>query len=598
MRKSFVALWNLFFISISVYAQDFNAYASKTQLGQSDKLQITFSLKVNGNQEYGNITPPSFENFTVVAGPSTSSQSSFNMINGRSTSTKTISISYWLKPKKKGKFTIAPASVKVGGKIQKSNSITIEVTKSVPVSKNPKDPRYEISKKIHFVLKLSNRKPYVGEQIIAEYKLYFSTSISSPNIMKQPTFEGVWKENIKINQNGYDIRNENYKGQLYKAITIQKMVLIPQKSGRITLPSWSIEVPVQVQTGGRNFWGEPNTENMELPLSSKALILNVKPLPEKGKPKDFSGAVGDFKLSVSLNKENVEANRSVQLDVSVSGKGNLKLINLPIVEMPNELEKYDPKFKSSVDVSRGGLFGTIKNEYLVIPRYKGVYKIPKVEFSYFNPKTKKYVTLLKDGLTINVTKGKDLPKTNIVDSSENLVNKEKVNYIGGDILYIKQNTNLYKATRKSFIGSKWYNIWLYIPFILGGILFFILWSRNRRDTSQINRQQAAKLAQKRLKKAYKMLKQNNSSEFYIELERALFEYLMRKLSIKKNDLNKDYLKEILQSQNIELELISELMDILNDCEFARYTPSNDNSQMIQEYHKATNVILNLEKNVN
>ena len=156
---------------------------------------------------------------------------------------------------------------------------------------------------------------------------------------------------------------------------------------------------------------------MELPLSSKPVTLNVQPLPKQGKPESFSGAVGSYKLSVTLDKKSTEANRSVQLNVAVNGVGNLKLIDLPPVNMPSDIEKYEPKFKSSINVTHKGLSGMIRNEYLLIPRYKGIYKIPKVVFSYFNPKTKKYVSLSKDGLTINVTKGQDLPETNIAESS-------------------------------------------------------------------------------------------------------------------------------------------------------------------------------------
>ncbi|WP_408047876.1 BatD family protein [Tenacibaculum crassostreae] len=573
------------FITIAINAQDaaLTATVSKNKLGVNQRLRIDFSINKQGGD---NFTPPKFTNFKVVAGPSQSIQQSY--INGKASFNQ--SYSYILQPMRKGEFTIPSASIEISGKTLSSNPIKVLVLDAVDIPKNPNDPNYIAEQKIHLVAEVSKSKPYVGEGIYVEYRLYFSEDIGiyDSGITEAPQYSGFWNQEIK--RNGTPVKYGNYNGERYRYAVLHKALLIPTTSGKLTIDPMKMDIIVAVPTGRVDFFGNRIERQVRKEFASAKKIINAKALPLENKPDDFTGAVGQFSFDVSLSKNTLKANESSQIKVAVNGEGNLKLFELPKIETPKELEVYQPERKENVTILSNGLKGSVTDSYTVVPEFKGKYKIPKASFSYFNPKEEAYQTITTDDLYVEVLEGKEIP----TNSDANTVAKQDVKVTGSDFRYIQTSTEFQPKQTNDFFKSALFYVLLILPILAIPAGIFIQKKKEERDGDVVGNKlrKADKLAKKYLSEAQKQL--GNKEAFYEALERALHNYLKAKLGVETSDISREKITELLQEKNVDSNSISNFIEVLNDCDFARYTPIT-NVQMKEEYEKAKQVITQLDR---
>jgi len=563
---------------------EFKADVSKNKLGVNQRFRIEFTVNKQGAD---NFVPPSFTNFKIVGGPSSSVNQSW--INGKASYSQ--AYIYIVEPKKIGEFTIEPAKIEYKGDILKSNPVKITVTKEVEIPKDPNDPNYIAQQSIHLVAEVSNLKPYVGQGIYVVYKLYVSENISlnGSRVSETPQYKGFWNQDIDVKQ--VNFKKGKYNGENYRYVILKKAVLIPQRSGKLVIEPIEMDFSVGVPTGRGDFFGNMITRNINYSTKSAAKTVQVKALPEKGKPIDFNGAVGEFELIVETNKNILKANDAAQIKVEISGKGNLKLFEIPKITTPSELEVYTPEHKEQVVTSLSGLRGNISDSYTVVPQYKGKYKIPEVEFTYFSPVEKKYVTLKSDAIIVDVTEGKELPSTN---NNRIITNKQQVVSNDNNFRFIALNTSLEPVEKEDFLYSTLFYLLLFLPFLAIPIGIIIGQRRAKRagDIFGNKIRKADKLARKYLSEAKKQL--GNQEAFYISLEKALHNFLKAKLHVETADISQEKISEILRSKNVEEETIVEFMGVLNDCDFARYTPTT-NVLMKQDFEKAKTIITKVDK---
>ena len=578
-------IYILLFLSLAtqfIFAQtEFKTTVSKSKLGVNERFRIVFSINKQGAD---NFSPPSFTNFKVVAGPSQSVNQSW--INGKVSFSQ--SYTYIIQPKAIGTYTISGATIQLNGNTLTSNSVKMNILKAVDIPPNPNDPNYIAQQNVHLVAEVSKTTPFVGEGIYVEYKLYVSENISVKDfsVTETPQYNGFWNQDIKINN--LQIKNGVYNGENYRYVVLKKALLIPTKSGKLVIEPMKMDILIGVPTGRGDFFGNPITRNLTKVFSSASKSINAKQLPLKDKPENFNGAVGEFDFSITSSKNDLKANESSQIRVGVTGKGNLKLFEIPKIETPKELEIYTPEHKEAIRTTLDGIQGSVYDLYTVVPQFKGKYKIPKVSFSYFNPSEKKYNTITTEDLFVNVLEGKE-----IVTTTNNTVKKD-VAVTGANFRYIQTKSNFVSAQKENFFKSNLFYFLLLLPLIaipMGVILYTISAKRNS-DLVGVKQRKADRLARKYLSEAKKQL--GNKEEFYIALEKALHNYLKAKLQIETSDISRDNIKEILRSKNVNEDTITIFMEVLNDCDIARYTPITE-VMMNDIFEKSKEVITALDK---
>jgi len=577
----------LVFVTISqvVLAQfEFTTSVSKSKLGVNQRFRIEFSVNKQGADDF---QAPSFEDFRVIAGPSHSVNQSW--INGKSTYSQ--SYVFIVEPKKIGEFLIAPGTITYKGKPYKSNSVKITVTKAVEIPKDPNDPNYVAQQNIHLVAEVSKSNPYVGEGIYVVYKLYVGENINVYDYRARdiPQYSGFWNQDIEIKDQ--KVRMGKYNGEDYRYLIIKRAVLIPQRAGKLKIEPIKMDFSVGVPTGRGDFFGNMLTNNIRYSAQSQLRNVNVKALPEKDKPIDFTGAVGEFEFKVTANKNVLKANDAAQIKVEVTGRGNLKLFEIPKISTPPELEVFTPEHKEQVTTALNGLRGTISDSYTVVPQFKGKYKIPEVSFSYFNPKEGKYNTIKSEAIFVDVTEGKELPSSG---NNNETITKQIVKGSDNNFRFISLNTSFESKEKEIFFKSTKFYLLLLLPFLAIPMGIFVGRRREERAKDVFgNKIRAAdRLARKYLSEAKKQL--GKKEAFYIALEKALHNFLKAKLHIETSDITKEKISELLQSKDVDLTTINELIDVLNDCDFARYTPTT-NVMMKQEFEKAKIVITKIDK---
>jgi hypothetical protein len=581
----------LLILTNSLLAQvELTTRVSKNKLGVNQRLRVEFMVNQQGADHF---SPPSFRGFEIVGGPSQSVNQSW--VNGKVSYSQTYS--YIVAPSRKGNLTISGATIEYRGQVIKSNPVVVEVVDAIELPKDPNDPNYIANQNVHLEVMVSNASPYLGEGIYVEYRLYFSNNIaiSDFDIKELPEFNGFWNQDIKIEQ--VAVKNGKYQGEDYRYFTIKKAVLIPQKSGKLALEPLSSDLIIGVPTGRGDFFGNPITRNVRKNFKTIKKTIRVKTLPLEGKPADYNGAVGDFEMSVTTSKESLQANESTQLKVEVSGKGNLKLFEIPKVTTPQELEVYTPEHKEKLRISVSGtkgLRGEVFDSYTVVPQFKGKYKIPPVSFSYFNPKDKKYHTIVSENIFVNVTQGKEL-STNSDQAAaiSGAVNKQLVT-ANKSFRYIQTDTNFVSLDIEDFFKSNLFYLLLFLPFL--AIPFAIVIGKKQKERANDligNRtRKADKLARKFLSQAKKLL--GKKEEFYIALEKALHNYLKAKLQIETSEISKERIVELLTKKGVDAEMIKSFIAVLDDCDFARYSPVTG-VMMEEEFKKAKEVIAKIDK---
>ena len=581
---TFIAL----FLSCATFAQvKFEAKVSKNKLGINERLRVDFEMNKDGDH----FNPPNFSNFTVVGGPNQSVSNSW--INGVRSFTKTYS--YFLSPKKQGNFTIGQATISIDGEIYKTIPVKVEVTSAVQVPKNPNDPNYIASENIHLVAEISKTNPYLNEAITVVYKLYVApnTGVDNWQEIDSPRYNDFWSQNIDMQ--GQKVQTGTYNGEEYKFLTLRKTVLYPQKTGKLYIEPLSLNLSVQVPTNRRDIFGRRLMTQANRTVSAGKKTINVKPLPEAGKPADFSGAVGYFSFNVSTSKTELKASESFQAKVEVKGKGNLKLIKLPKISLPSSLEVYEPEHNEKITTNLNGMQGTISDTYTVVPQYKGKYPIPSISFSYFDLKTETYKRLSSDEVVINVLSG---PLNNLSNNAVSPNNvKQPIILSKSQFAFIKTKTKFTSIKPSYFFKTKLFWSLLLLPFLMIPLAIVIRKKKVERDADVFgNRIRTAdKLARKYLSNAKKAL--GKKEAFYIAMEKALHNYLKAKLHIETSDLSKDKIKKLLSERGVEADTINDFSSIMENCDLARYTPITAVT-MKEDYDKAAKTISLIDKQAN
>ncbi|SDS56605.1 Oxygen tolerance [Polaribacter sp. KT25b] len=574
-------------LTLSFFAQDaeLSVNLSKNKLGLNQRLRIEFSINKQGAD---NFTPPSFRGFKVIQGPSQSVSQSW--INGKVSFSQ--SYTYIIEPKRKGELIIEAASIKYNGGILNSKMVKVVVLDPIDVPENPNDPNYIAQQNIHLVAEISKSRPFVGEGIYVEYRLYVSENVSvyDTSVTEAPQYNGFWNQDIKID--GFPVKMGTYNNEKYRYIVLQKALLIPTKTGNLTIDPMKMDIVIGVPTGRADFFGNVITKNIKKEFASTKKTISPKSLPLDGKPENFTGAVGQFSFDVSLSKNALKANESSQIKVTVSGKGNLKLFELPVIETPAELEKYQPERKESIYVKTDGISGSVTDVYTIVPQYKGKYKIPNTSFSYFNPEKEKYETIATNDLYVDVLEGKELISNS--DNNTNSIQKRDVVTKGNNFRYILTSSNFEAKENSDFYKSYLFYLLLLLPLITIPIGIIIAKNNEKRNSDVIGRKQrkAERLAKKYLSEAQKQL--GKKEAFYEALERALHNYLKAKLSIEIADISKENITQILQQKQVDKSTIHQFIDVLKASDFARYTPVT-NTEMKQEFERAKQVIVQLDK---
>ncbi len=586
MKRIIVIL--VLFITNCLLAQvKFEANVSKNTLGLNERVRIEFSMNEDGD----NFVPPNFEacGFRVVGGPSQSISQSW--INGRSSFQK--SYTYILLPLKKGSLVIRQAVIEINGQQYKTLPIKINVNDAVQQPNDPNEPAtVRADNNLYLVADISKTNPYVNEPITVVYKLYFSYNIGITNWkeLNKPKYNDFWSQNIDIKQL---VPEEGmFKGERYRYVVLRKTVLYPQKAGKLEIEPLSLDIDCQVPRGRPNFFGQVQIVEDSKRVSAGSKVIAVKPLPEAGKPKDFSGAVGKFNFKVTPSRTGLKFGESLNLNVSVTGTGNLKLFSLPKPEVPSTLEMYDPEHSENVTTPLTGMTGSIADKYTIIPQSKGNFPIKPMHFTYFDLSSGTYKTIASPEIMLNVLDGPGLSNAAPIVSGTSKVTATS----NKAFAFIKQKTTLKPMVSKDFLGSGLFYSLMILPFL--GIPALILFrKRKEADDADIvgnKKKKSNALAKKYLSEAQKQI--NNKEPFYIALEKAMHNFLKAKLSIETSDMSKDKIKEILLSRNANSETVLDFINLTENCDFARYAPSTSVT-IQQDYDKAVEIISNLEKQI-
>ena len=590
--------------------------SSKSQVVVGEQFKIAFEANTEGRS----FTPPSFNGFTVVGGPFNSSSSSVQIINGSMSRTVSHTYSYVLRAEQEGSFTIGSASLVVDGETVKSEPFPITVTpaeggtggqgqtgaSSSTGASRPSTTDPTVSgKDLFFTVSPSKKSVYVGEPVVLTYKLYTRVPVSQLSVSKMPSYGGFWMKEVGDNSSTLRQTSETVNGIEYTVAEVKKVVLVPQKSGTLTIEPMGLECIAQIQTQRNSqrsndpfdiFFNDPffnrSITNVQKNVETALLNLTVKNLPEEGRPASFAGAVGNYNFSTSLDRDDVSSNDAVTLTVTVSGSGNIELLNLPTPAFPPDFETYDPKIVSNIDATGQGMSGTKKAEILAIPRHAGDFVVPPMEFSYFNPAKGQYVTLRSPQHAIHVEKGAGDDNGGVYAS-----NQEGVKHLGSDIRHIMTGSPRLKPLNTVFFGSLGYFLVLGVLLLLFIVVTVLVKRRRqfRQDAVLVRNKQATRVAKGRLKNAYAYLKANDQSHFYEELSQALWGYISDKLGIERSVLSMDTVKEAMLDKGIGDGLPDRFVETLNACEFARFAPGDAAAKMKDLYDQGMDLIMKVEK---
>ena len=601
----------LIIILIALIAYSTQAFADKVSFTASapdavvvgDQFRLSYTVTT---QKVKDFRAPSIKGFDVLMGPSRSQQSSTQIVNGNVTSTSSITFTYILMANTAGEYTIGGASIVADGNQMVSNSVKIKV---LPQDQNSNGGQGDSSahsssgtsisdQDLFITATASKTNVFEQEAFVLTYKIYTRESNLQLNNAKLPDFKGFHSQEIEMTTNAR-WTPEHYRGRNYYTTVYRQFVLFPQQSGKLYIDpaqfQMTIGKPVQSDDPFDAFFnGGSNVIEIKKSIATPKIAINVSPLPA-GKPADFSGGVGEFTVSSSINSKELKTNDAITIKLVISGTGNLKLISNPEIKFPEDFEVYDPKVDNQVRLTQEGLTGNRVIEYLAIPRHAGTYKIPGVSFSYFDIRSKSYKTLKTEEYVVNIEKGAG----NADQVIANFTNKEDLKVLGKDIRYIKQNEVTFQPKGSFFYGSMSYWLFYIIP-ALTFIIFFIIYRKQAAENANVAKvrtKKANKVATKRMKLAGKLLSENKKDAFYDEVLKALWGYISDKLNIPVSRLSKDNIEEKLRNHGVSEELIKDFLNALNDCEFARFAPGDENQAMDKVYSSSIEVISKMENSI-
>ena len=572
-----------------------------------DQFRLTFTVNT---QKVKDFLAPSIKGFDVLMGPTRSQQSSTQIINGKVSSSSSITYTYILMAGKEGTYTIPAASIEVDGEKVFSNALTIKVLPPDQTAGNSQanqggggssSSRGQIAgsritdKDLFITATASKTTVYEQEAILLTYKVY--TSVNLRQLMEDmPDMKGFQMQEIQLpQQKQYSM--EHYNGRNYNTIIWRQYVLFPQQTGKLEIPAVTFDGVVAQQTISDDpfdaFFNGGGYIEVKKKIVAPKVVINVKPLPVK--PANFSGGVGEFTMTSSINAKEVKTNDAVTIKLTIKGAGNMKLITSPEVKFPEDFEVYDPKVTNNFDVSRAGLSGTQTIEYLAIPRHAGNFTIPPVEFVYFDLKSQSYKTLKTEAYDLKVEKGKGNADQVIAD----FTNKENVKVLGQDVRFIKLGDTTLTPKGEVFFGTMGYWLGYLIPFIVfvALVVFFRKQAAENANVAKVKTKKANKVATKRMKLAGKLLAENKKNEFYDEVLKALWGYISDKLSIPVSQLSKDNIEAELTKHEVAEDVTKTFINALNECEFARYAPGDENEAMDKVYATSVDAIGKMENSI-
>ncbi len=597
--------------AIDLTAQDIEfTAATKNNVQVGEQFRAVYTV----NKQVDRFEGPDFGGFNVLSGPNQSTNQSYQFVNGKVSQTYQVTYTYYLQAFKEGSYNIGPAKVTSGGKTYQSNPLTIAVSQSTssqapPPKGNQRQMQssQETTSKNDLFIKAAVDKsnPYQGEQVIITYKIYTTVPVSQISISKISSFPGFWSKSLLNDNDPLKQTNEVINGKQYVVAELRKIALFAQRSGEIQIEPMELQCVAQVKVASSNsrdpffdnFFNDPffnrNFQNKEVDVESNPLTIDVKPLPAEGKSLDFSGAVGTFTISSEIDRTELKSNEPLNLKITISGKGNLELIEALPLSFPPDFETYDPKVTSNLVKNSNGISGSRTFEYLVIPRNPGEFQIKPAAFSYFDPARLAYSTLSTPLYNIKVNKGESQP-SGVTYSG---VSQKNIEFIGSDIRHIKTGHIPLQRINSFFLSSFSFILWLIVPALLF-LAFIIFWSKNKKRSGNIalvRNRKANKVARQNLKKAGEYLDSKNTEAFFEEISRALWGYISNKFNIPLSDLSIDTVNQRLSDKSISEESIRKFTGVLENCEFARFAPGDKSEKMQGIYNEALEVISKIEQ---
>lgn len=591
--------------SSDILAQSFTVEVSSKVVSVGEQFQLSFVLSGSNVGNATGFQPPSFKDFRAN-GPFQSS--SFQVVNGRTSASQ--SLVYTLAATSKGKFTIGSASINLGSQTFKTAPFTIEVVessnkgnaggnaKSSGTTSNQVSTS-QLSENCFIIASADKSSALVGEQIIVTYKLFTRMQIAQPQISKLPSYKGFWAEEISTPQ-VLNLQRENYNGKVFSAVVLKKVALFPSQSGALDVTPFKLKLKVAIEKKRKSqgffddFFNDPffqQQELVEFEAVSNTVKINASALPDDKKPANFTNAVGSYKMDVSIDKQKVKQHDPLTMKITISGSGNIQLVEAPEINLPASVDKFDPK--TNMDINRAaGITGKKTFDYLLVPRSEGKVEIPPLKFSYYDTKKKSYETLTSQSFMVEVEKGEG-QFANVTANS----GKEDVVLLNQDIRYIKTKEPSLQSIGGYSIYKPFTWMLLLAPvFAVAGLLFY-----KRRETlllsdlTSLKTRKAEKLAKSKLKAAEKTLKLEQVDQFYTVISSSLFGYLEDKFSIPKAELSRDRIFDTVEIKTMKSETILSLRSALDECEFARFAPVEDKRQGMQGlYSKSIKLIIDIE----
>jgi hypothetical protein len=559
---------------------EFTAKVSKKKLGLNERLRIDFEM----NQDGDNFEPPSFEGFRVLGGPNQSISNSW--INGKRSYSKTYS--FFLAPLKKGVATIGQAAIEVDGERYKSLPVEVVVTEAVEIPKDGNNADYLASENVHLVAEVSNTNPYLNEAITVVYKLYVSNQVSITSNWREidsPKYADFWSQNL--DQKGQlQIYEGQYRGEDYRYVVLRTAVLYPQKTGELSIEPLTLDVPIDVRSNRRDFFGRFMTTRVNKTISAGRRTINVKPLPLENRPEDFTGAVGFFDFDSSISRSELDAQESLEYSVTVRGEGNLKLFELPKPQFPNAFEVYEPARNDKISTRTSGMRGSVSEVYTLVPQNQGTYPLPPLSFSYFDPNLERYITKTTQDHIVSVINGpaqeSALQNNERADTNLVVVDTDRFSYIKLQSDWLARNP------------APWFGTWAHWRWVLGLLIFLPLWFvlsaiRNRYlgDTASRDLRKRKRLIAQYLSQA--KAEQQNPTAFYAALERSLHLFLKAQLKLETSGLSKENIRALMTQRTLTQDAIDRLIDLIERCERARYAPTTA-VDVQNDYNEAQEVI--------
>ena len=609
-RKLIYIIAFLFTVTYSLEAQTDISFKTicKKHVSVGEQFQVSYELNADGKD----FKAPNFNNFEVIGGPFKSTSSSVQIINGSVSKTNIQTYSFHLRAIKEGNFIIPQASIIVDKKKITSDPCEITVSASPNGSNysdksvsNSNSQTKDISREVFLEAIPSKKKAYIGEQIMLTYKIYYNIPISQLTVSKAPSYSGFWTKDVTDNNGTLQQSSVTRDGQVYNVATIQEIVLFPQKAGQLTIDPLDINCIVQIRQQKKrsqgydpfeDFFGDvlgTSYTNVRKDIKSQPITIEVDALPTANKPESFKGAVGQFTFTSKIDKNELKVNEAFTLTLTVSGKGNIELLELPKPVFPPDFEVYDPKITSSIKDNALGITGSKKAEYIIIPRVSGDFDLKETMFSYFNPSLKKYETLSSGDHNIRVEKGDAISGNSGIYTP----GQADIKYLGKDIQHINTNDKKLNITGVIFFMSPLYIIILSSMVIIFAAAIIINNRMNKLNKNQVlvRNKQATKVAKKRLLSASNYLKSNNQNGFYEEFSQALWGYISDKLNIARSQLSMETVKEMMINKNVSEDIVNEFIDLLHNCEFARFAPGDPSKKMDELYQKGFDLITKAEK---